>query len=737
MKVTPQIEIAETATPESLALSQTPSLDDIAALLVQLDTTDPAQLAQVRDALTALAAAPSCQPAAAELISKAAERIDQVIALQVAFAQAVPDAAPPDSAQLLSDLSRLIESAGSAQEHGAVAEAPPENEDDLLPADADPYFIGEFITESRENIVKAEAALLELETSPDDVEAINVVFRAFHTMKGLSVWLGLKRLADLAHHAESLLSRVRAREIRCTGGYADLALRSVDQLKELLGIVELTVQSQPGSRLMPKPEGYDQLLAILTSPEAAGITSATDELHTQPPRLGDLLVAGGAATRDEVEKAIASNQGDLAGVAILKSEAATLTDVAGALRTQQRLAATEESSVRVRTDRLDKLIDMVGELVIAQSMVAQDETVLDRNHYELLRKVAHTGKIVREMQDLSLSMRMVPLRNTFQKMARVVRDLAQKSGKVVRFLTEGDETEIDRNLVDVISDPLMHMVRNAVDHGLETPDEREGQGKPAAGVIRLAACHSSGSVVIELSDDGRGLNRSRILQQALATGLVPPDRELTDSQVFSLIFEPGFSTAEQVTDISGRGVGMDVVRKKVEAARGRIEIASEPGRGTQFTMRLPLTLAITDGMLVRVGEERYIIPTINIQVSLRPSAEMLVTIAGRGEMLNLRGELLPIFRLHRLFGIPHAIEAPTAALLVVVDDDERRCALLVDELLSKQQVVAKPLGEGVRVRGITGGAILGDGRVGLILDPAEVAALARQTDCSSVPTGTA
>jgi two-component system, chemotaxis family, sensor kinase CheA len=386
-----------------------------------------------------------------------------------------------------------------------------------------------------------------------------------------------------------------------------------------------------------------------------------------------------------------------------------------------------ESSIRVNTARLDKLIDMVGELVIAQSMVAQDRQLQEERCHDLSRKVTHAGKIVRELQDLSMSMRMVPLRGTFQKMQRVARDLARKSGKSVDLVTDDGETEIDRHMVDILNEVLVHMVRNAIDHGIEPPEERELGGKPRTGTVRLTAFHSGGTVVVEIRDDGRGLNREKILRKAVAAGLADPDKALSDNEVFNMIFAPGLSTSDTVTDVSGRGVGMDVVRKGIETLHGRIDINTAPGAGATFTVRLPLTLAITDGMLVRVGPERYIIPTISIHLCFRPTRDSISTVSGRGEMVMLRGELMPIFRLHRLFGVKTAIEDPERGLLVVVGDEDRRCALLVDELLGQQQVVAKSLTKAVgKIPGVSGGAILGDGQVGLILDPGEVAAQARR-----------
>jgi two-component system chemotaxis sensor kinase CheA len=276
------------------------------------------------------------------------------------------------------------------------------------------------------------------------------------------------------------------------------------------------------------------------------------------------------------------------------------------------------------------------------------------------------------------------------------------------------------------------MVRNALDHGVESPEERERAGKPRQGHVRLSAYQSGGSVIVELQDDGRGLVREKIARKAIEKGLIDSDKGLSDGDVFALIFAPGFSTADKLTDVSGRGVGMDVVKRNIESVRGRVDITSTPGEGTTFYVRLPLTLAVTDGMLVRVGGERYIVPTTNIHMSFRPEPSMLQSVGGRGEVVMLRGEVLPVVRLHRLFDVAGAEHDPTSALLMIVGDGrQRRSALLVDELVAQQQVVAKSLGDGVgAVPGIAGGAILGDGRVGLILDVAEIVALAQRGEAT-------
>ncbi len=593
-----------------------------------------------------------------------------------------------------------------------------------LPADTDPTLLSDFVTECRDLIEGGEAALLSLEADQEDIESVNTVFRAFHTMKGTAGFLGIKLITDLAHRAESLLSRVRDKEIRCTGGYADLALRSIDALKALVESVHDALGGAP----LTAPEGYADLLHVLDDPEAAGVNADPTQGPGLEARIGDLLVAAGA-DRDEVEQAAAMAGDGPIGLAIARSGAASAADVGKALRTQRRMAGNETSdtSVRVRTDRLDRLIDMVGELVIAQSQVASDPTVRAGQQQDLQRKVNHAGKIVRELQGLSMSMRMVPLKATFQKMTRLVRDLAQKGGKLVEFVTSGEETEIDRNMVDVIGDPLVHMIRNALDHGVERPEARREQGKSPTGTVRLSAFHSGGNVVVQMDDDGKGLDRDKIVRKAVDKGLVDSDKNLTDAEAYNLIFEPGFSTAEKITEVSGRGVGMDVVKRAITALRGRIDIQSKLNHGTTFTVRLPLTLAITDGMLVRVGEQRYIIPTVSIQMSFRPEPGAVSKVAGRGEMVMLRGKLIPIIRMHQLFCLDGAAQDPYGALLVVIDDGARHSAVMVDELLGQQQVVAKSLGEGVgKVAGVSGGAILGDGRVGLIIDPGGLAAMARE-----------
>jgi two-component system, chemotaxis family, sensor kinase CheA len=375
------------------------------------------------------------------------------------------------------------------------------------------------------------------------------------------------------------------------------------------------------------------------------------------------------------------------------------------------------ATVKVDTRKLDNLIDMVGELVIAQSLVQQNPVFLSINDQKLSRDVAHLKRITTELQKTSMSLRMISVRQTFQKMVRVVRDLCSKSGKKADLVLSGEDTEIDRGMVDALYDPLVHMMRNAVDHGIEEPEKRKEHGKPETGRIDLRAYQKGGHIIIEIEDDGQGLDRAKILQKARQKGLISSDNGLNEHQIDNLIFEPGFSTADKVTDVSGRGVGMDVVKQAFEKLKGKVEIFSTVGTGCRFVMLVPLTLAIVDGIQVRVGDEHYIIPAVFIKETLRPAREDIVKVHNKEEVVKVRNSLLPIVRLHNLFRVIPQKKDPWDALIVVAECNGEQKGLMIDDLIGKQEVVIKNLGETLEgVKGLSGATILGDGRVGLILD---------------------
>jgi two-component system chemotaxis sensor kinase CheA len=712
------------------------TLNDAAALLIQLEPDDIKRLTGLQRSLNAIVADGSYPESSRKNIIQAAQKIEEVIKADVSdfdstinevgnLIEKAMDEIEENSGEWITgsveervtdDQAGVVEENGNKEVDFVVEQDEPAVEkpiSDYMPEDADLELISEFITEGIDLITNAEEALLTLENYPDDMDAVGTVFRAFHTIKGTAAFMGLTIISEMAHHAESLLSRVRDREIRYAGGYADLALRSLDMLKELIQSVERALGGEPLSKL----DGYDDLMGLLENPEQASIS---EDYDATTPRIGDILVAQGDVEREKVEEAAALYPDKPIGAAIVKSKATSIEHVGQAIRTQKRMSGAKhvmQSSIRVNTDRLDRLIDMMGELVIAHSMVAQDEIIINGGHHELLKKVVHTSKIVRELQHMGMSMRMIPLKSTFQKMARLVRDLARKVGKNINFVSEGEETEIDRNMVDVVKDPLVHMIRNALDHGIEMPDVRKKIGKPEYGTVHLSAYHSAGSVVVEIKDDGKGLDREKILAKARERGVISDGNSLSDREMFNLIFEAGFSTAEVVSDVSGRGVGMDVVKRNIETLRGQVELQSESGKGSVFKMRLPLTLAIIDGMVIRVGSETYVVPTSSIVRSLRPDPEDISRVLDRGEMLSLQGKIIPLFRLDSLFDIRGAEQDPARALVMVIEENGTQACILIDELIGRQQVVIKTLGESMGdIPGISGGAIMPNGRVGLILD---------------------
>ncbi|RAU22263.1 chemotaxis protein CheA [Paramagnetospirillum kuznetsovii] len=377
------------------------------------------------------------------------------------------------------------------------------------------------------------------------------------------------------------------------------------------------------------------------------------------------------------------------------------------------------SSIRVDLDRVDRLVNMVGELVITQAMLGQQASGFSiESHPELVQGLQELSHHTRELQESVMAIRAQPVKALFSRAPRLVRDLSTKLGKQARLVMSGEGTEVDKTVIEQLSDPLTHLIRNSLDHGIESPEERMANGKPAEGTIHLGAEHRSGRVIIQVSDDGKGIDRKRVLEKAIEKGLVDRGAQMTDEQIDQMIFAPGFSTAAQVSDVSGRGVGMDVVRRNIQDVGGRVVVQSTPGQGSRFILSLPLTLAVMDGMLVAVGNERYVLPLTNIVESLRPTAQQARTLVNVGDVLTLRGDYIRLIRLYDLFGIKNAITDSTRGLVVVVETEGGdRIGLLVDELLGQQQVVIKSLDSNYRpVEGISAATILGDGRVALILD---------------------
>jgi two-component system chemotaxis sensor kinase CheA len=380
-------------------------------------------------------------------------------------------------------------------------------------------------------------------------------------------------------------------------------------------------------------------------------------------------------------------------------------------------------SIRVDLDRVDKLVNMVGELVITHAMIAQQTEHLHADqHPELANGLAELSHHIRDLQESVMAMRAQPVKSVFARLPRLVRELAMMTNKKIRLDMSGENTEIDKTVIEQLGDPLTHMIRNSCDHGIETPEDRAAAGKPAEGVIHVSADQRGGRIVIEITDDGRGINREKVMKKAIEKKLVTPDAVLSNEEIDNLIFLPGFSTADTVSNISGRGVGMDVVRQNIQSLGGRVHIQSRPGQGSSFILTLPLTLAVLDGMVLKVGVQSYILPLANIVESLRPEKDQINVVANQSELLRIRGEYVPLVYLHRIFKVPSGINDPTKALVIIVEmEDSSKMGLVVDEIIGQQQVVIKSLEENFDpIRGVGAATILGNGRVSLILDVAGI-----------------
>ena len=569
---------------------------------------------------------------------------------------------------------------------------------------ADAELLHEFHGESLELLQNIEQGVLVLEENPTDAETINSIFRAFHTFKGGAGFLHLKALQDLAHELESVLDAARQSKLRITSDTIDLILAGADALKQFTQEIGLQLQgSSAGAPIVVPTSG------LIRSARAALRGETIPAPIVPATALPDLEMLKEQSPDNSLSLSLQEMKGILSAAPQPLAKSAT----------RKSLINAEASSgfVKLETWKLDALVDLVGELVIAQSMVVQNPHVRNLVSRTLERSLRQLSRTTSELQRNAMSLRMVPIRGTFQKMTRLVRDIAAQQHKHVQLIMEGEETELDRNIVEKLGDPLVHMIRNSVDHGIESPDDRQACGKPVVGAIRLTASHQRGGIVIRIQDDGKGLNAQRILAKGIERGLVAPNAELSESEIYNLIFMPGFSTAEAVTDLSGRGVGMDVVRRNIEALRGKIEIQSLPGEGTTFTIILPLTLAIIDGLLVGVGNDRYIIPTMSVRESFRPQTSMVSTVHERGEVVSVRGKQTPILRLGEYLGTESKAREPEEGILVVVESGEATRAILVDELIGKQEVVIKSLGETFSNQNLlAGAAVLGDGRVAIILD---------------------
>ncbi len=663
-----------------------------------------------------------------------------------------------------------------------------------------------FLQESAEHIESMEAGLLQLRSTPNDVELLNAIFRSAHSIKGGAGSFGLTNLVRFTHALENLLDRMRSMEIPATDYAIGLLLQSVDVLRAILAAGEhgdvpletpalleslealvstgspleaaaadLPAEAQPALAsllaryrvgLRPQREmfasGCNPLL-LVRNLAALGSVDACELDLTALPALKDidpaLCYLGWTIDLSTLEPEAALREvfefvEHLAEVSIERIQAAPAG--AGQAIREERLpaqvspapapeppapgpspasakpseprtpkASTESSSIRVSTDKVDRLIDLVGELVIAHVMTEQMVEKFTPSCLPQLRQaVAAMERSTRELHERVMSIRMMPVGSLFQRYPRVVYDIAQATGKQIVLELAGEETEIDKSMLELLGDPLIHLIRNSADHGIELPGIRRYAGKPEQGTIRLSACHRSGRIAIEITDDGAGIDVARVRAKAIERGLIQPETPMSDQQIRMLIFEPGFSTRDVVSDLSGRGVGMDVVKRNIQRLSGAVTLVSEHGFGSTVTIELPLTLAIVEGLLVRVRDRTLVLPLLSVVETVAPAPGQIVRLAGRGEAVMIHGESVAVLRLSRFLGFPDHPETVTdsghtadRSLIVVVESGARRIGLLVDELLGQQQVVLKSLERHLhKIEGLMGATILGDGCVAPIID---------------------
>jgi two-component system chemotaxis sensor kinase CheA len=627
-------------------------------------------------------------------------------------------------------------------------------------------FHGVFFDESQEHLENMEQELMDLNLDNPDAEQLNSIFRAAHSIKGGSGIFGFDALTGLTHIMENLLDKARQGQVQLTTDIVNVLLQTVDILKLTLdayrhhqevdqhkieqgihvlerALLEHETQEETVSDVVPVDEGFgffdtEEDLSVTLEDDGFGLFEPLEPALTTRAQTAEdegfgFFTDDSSAPQVEEQaygffepfepptKAKELNTPTKKAPGL--SPSAKITDN----KTQAPKINTESGSIRVDTSKIDSLVNLVGELVITQSMLAMiGNEVAGSIEEKLQTALAELQRNTREIQESVMSMRMLPMSVTFNRFPRVVRDLSTKLGKKVDLRIEGGNTEIDKGMIEKLVDPLTHLVRNSIDHGIEKTADRIAMGKPEEGIVILRAEQKGSTIQISIVDDGAGLNRERILAKAAENGL-DVDPNMPDAQVWNLIFEAGFSTAAEVTDVSGRGVGMDVVRRNIEAIGGRIEIESTAGEGSGFYIQLPLTLAIVDGMCVGVGEQIFVIPLLNIVESIQPSKEQVKTISN-DNLLWIRDKYWPLIHLHKNMQIDNAIHEPDKGIVVLLESNKKRFGLLVDSLVGQQQVVIKSLEKHYkRVTGVAGATIMGDGGVAMILDVESLADSVTQT----------
>ena len=595
-----------------------------------------------------------------------------------------------------------------------------------------------FLDEAAQLLEEIEQSFLTLESDPQNASVLEKIFRLAHNLKGSSKAVGFNELGMFTHEFESYMLKLKRGELPVTPDSVSLLLACNDHIQKWIAafrtdlsatvdstalleriqnasLAPTSAQAPADATALSEATPVQADLEPILADEFADMKAAVAELEQLVPMQVDSAERQTPASTAEVPIApVSTHSPPIQPQSLAQAPQTPSLSQAPEAKAPTAAAPTDES-IRVSLKRVESLVNTIGELVVLQGVLREQSLHQDLS---LLRKTIHQlGKITKEAQDVSMSLRMVPMKPLFQKLQRIVRDTSGALSKKVRYVTEGDESELDKTVLEQLGDPLVHLVRNALDHGIEGPEARMASGKSAEGTLTLRAFHQSGRFVIEIQDDGAGINPDRLMKKAQEKGILKPGATLSKDEAIRLIFHPGFSTKTEVTEVSGRGVGMDVVRTNIEALQGDISIETEVGRGTRFTIKLPLTLAIVDGMVVTSGEQRYIIPLSHVRESVRTSDHPIQKSTSLGEVLLVRGENLPLYRLNKLLGNKRKTQEDSERIAGIIESSIGCFAAAVDDVLSQQQIVIKKLGaEMNKVKGYSGSAILGDGKPALILE---------------------
>lgn len=660
------------------------SLSDALGLLRRIGPDNISELASLEELLNLIILDESYPDASRKKIRQAAQKIEQIIYVSVSDPTSVPS-------NPVSEVIELIE--GAVRSIGNKEKSGKSPTDSYTLQNVDPDMLAAFINESTEMMTGAEESLLKLEAEPDNIEPVCTVYRVFHNIKGTSAFFELPFMTEIAFRAETFMGRIRDREIRCTSAHANLAFRALDMIKEIFRSVRKAVAE--GTPVF-KPAGYKDLIHRLSSPKDKAEIPRGSLPRKSPVSVREKSRHISESSLDNPSeipvKRVSSEKKETLSVPVprqkqaspetspeeskdaLLSESVPKTESPARGREKKR-----EIWVRVPLRKLNQMVDMLGELGVAHAAITQDKTVVQNSHYDLLKKIAQTGKIIRELQCMSTSMRTVPLRKTFRRLSRAAASIGNKEGKKIRFVTEGGDTETDQDTAEQIRTALVHILRNAVIHSIETPDIREKNNKPPTGTVSVSACRSAANIVIKIEDDGQGYDAGTLS-----------------------------GTADEA-----------------DFLRNHMEIRSEPGKGTVSRIRLPLSLSVTDGMVLRVGSEKFVIPLISVLKSVQPDRKDLSAVSHQGGILWLRDRPVPLIRLAHFFRISGSEKELSRSLVTVIEDNGYYAGVVTDELVGVQQVVIRELGEIMRsISGISGTTIMADGTVSLILDAAELIRLA-------------